>query len=174
MSQKGNQTESKHYPIYVRRGLGDCSYIILKFSLPPLDFFFSPSLSFIPLYTPPPSFHIILHLAGTRTFCQSFIMKLIILFLLGLGWLTNAAYIPAMSTNVTGIESRDVSGFRSVAYFVNWVSTSTEVDAYCGSTGATNNIKTLLIMNPIRLSTDATSNLRICQPRSSPSMCFPQ
>lgn len=53
-------------------------------------------------------------------------MKPIIPFLLGLGWLTNAAYIPAMSTNVTGIESRDVSGFRSVAYFVNWVSTSTE------------------------------------------------
>ncbi|KAJ5971643.1 Glycoside hydrolase superfamily [Penicillium vulpinum] len=47
-------------------------------------------------------------------------MKLAIPYLLGLSWLANAAYIPALSTNSTGIESRDVSGYRSVAYYVNW------------------------------------------------------
>ncbi|KAJ5476812.1 Glycoside hydrolasesuperfamily [Penicillium sp. IBT 31633x] len=47
-------------------------------------------------------------------------MHLVIPFLLGLSWLANAAYIPAMSTNSTGIVSRDVGGYRSVAYYVNW------------------------------------------------------
>lgn len=49
-------------------------------------------------------------------------MRFFIPFLLGLSWLANAAYIPALSTNSTGIVSRDVGGYRSVAYYVNWVS----------------------------------------------------
>ena len=49
-------------------------------------------------------------------------MQLFIPFLLGLSWLANAAYIPALSTNSTEIASRDVGGYRSVAYYVNWVS----------------------------------------------------
>ncbi|KAJ5260917.1 Glycoside hydrolase superfamily [Penicillium chrysogenum] len=47
-------------------------------------------------------------------------MQLFIPFLLGLSWLANAAYIPALSTNSTEIASRDVGGYRSVAYYVNW------------------------------------------------------
>ncbi|KGO48069.1 Glycoside hydrolase, superfamily [Penicillium expansum] len=47
-------------------------------------------------------------------------MRFFIPFLLGLSWLANAAYIPALSTNSTGIVSRDVGGYRSVAYYVNW------------------------------------------------------
>ncbi|KAJ5374531.1 Glycoside hydrolase superfamily [Penicillium concentricum] len=47
-------------------------------------------------------------------------MHFVIPFLLGLSWLAEAAYIPAMSTNTTGIVSRDVGGYRSVAYYVNW------------------------------------------------------
>jgi hypothetical protein len=54
-------------------------------------------------------------------------MQLVIPFLLGLSWLTNAAYIPALSSNTTEIVSRDVGGFRSVAYFVNWVSERNEI-----------------------------------------------
>ena len=53
---------------------------------------------------------------------HSFIMQIVIPFLLGLSWLANAAYIPALSTNSTGMVSRDVGGYRSVAYYVNWVS----------------------------------------------------
>lgn len=49
-------------------------------------------------------------------------MQFVISFLLGLSWLANAAYIPALSTNSTEIVSRDVGGYRSVAYYVNWVS----------------------------------------------------
>lgn len=49
-------------------------------------------------------------------------MQFVIPFLLGLSWLANAAYIPALSTNTSEIESRDVGGYRSVAYYVNWVS----------------------------------------------------
>jgi hypothetical protein len=49
-------------------------------------------------------------------------MQFFIPFLLGLSWLANAAYIPALSTNSTEIASRDVGGYRSVAYYVNWVS----------------------------------------------------
>ncbi|KGO74267.1 Glycoside hydrolase, superfamily [Penicillium italicum] len=47
-------------------------------------------------------------------------MQFAIPFLLGLSWLANAAYIPVLSTNSTGIESRDAGGYRSVAYYVNW------------------------------------------------------
>lgn len=49
-------------------------------------------------------------------------MQFVIPFLLGLSWLASAAYIPALSTNSTEIVSRDVGGYRSVAYYVNWVS----------------------------------------------------
>ena len=49
-------------------------------------------------------------------------MQFSIPFLVGLSWLAKAAYIPALSTNSTEIESRDVGGYRSVAYYVNWVS----------------------------------------------------
>ncbi|KAJ5138300.1 Glycoside hydrolase superfamily [Penicillium bovifimosum] len=47
-------------------------------------------------------------------------MQLAIPFLLGLSWLAKAAYIPVLSSNSTEIVSRDVGGYRSVAYFVNW------------------------------------------------------
>jgi chitinase len=49
-------------------------------------------------------------------------MQFLIPFLLGLSWLANAAYIPVLSTNTTELVPRDAGGFRSVAYYVNWVS----------------------------------------------------
>ncbi|KAF9248495.1 CAZyme family GH18 [Penicillium roqueforti] len=47
-------------------------------------------------------------------------MQFVIPFLLGLSWLANAAYIPALRTKSTEIVSRDAGEYRSVAYFVNW------------------------------------------------------
>lgn len=49
-------------------------------------------------------------------------MQFVIPFLLGLSWLANAAYIPALRTKSTEIVSRDAGEYHSVAYFVNWVS----------------------------------------------------
>ena len=52
-------------------------------------------------------------------------MQFFIFLLAGLSWLANAASIPTLRSNITEIESRDVgdvNGYRSVAYFVNWVS----------------------------------------------------
>ncbi|CAG7983063.1 unnamed protein product [Penicillium nalgiovense] len=58
-------------------------------------------------------------------------MQFFIPFLLGLSWLANAAYIPALSTNSTEIASRDVGGYRSVAYYVNWVRSSRRATDSC-------------------------------------------
>lgn len=44
---------------------------------------------------------------------------------LGLGWLANAAVTHSPSTNATEAGARDAAtGYRSVAYFVNWVGTN--------------------------------------------------
>jgi chitinase len=52
-------------------------------------------------------------------------MHFVLPFLLGLAWLANAAYIPSLTKiNATDIAARDVTGYHSVAYFVNWVCVS--------------------------------------------------
>ena len=50
-------------------------------------------------------------------------MKLALSTILGLGWLANAAVIPSRDINASvDLEARDsATGYRSVAYFVNWV-----------------------------------------------------
>lgn len=104
---------------------------------------------------------------------HSFIMHFVIPFLLGLSWLANAAYIPALSTNSTEIVSRDVGGYRSVAYYVNWVcSDHTEMSII--SLDKTRDIQHVIIRTPkigihanirvFRLSTVVTSNPRISPP----------
>lgn len=48
-------------------------------------------------------------------------MRFVLSALLGFACLANAAAIPH-TDNTTELVSRDVAGYRSVAYFVNWVS----------------------------------------------------
>ncbi|KAJ6019367.1 hypothetical protein N7522_001434 [Penicillium canescens] len=48
-------------------------------------------------------------------------MHFVLPFLLGLAQLANAVYSPSLAKiNATDIATRDVNGYRSVAYFVNW------------------------------------------------------
>ncbi|KAJ5125223.1 Endochitinase B1 [Penicillium atrosanguineum] len=47
-------------------------------------------------------------------------MQLVLPLILGLGWLTNAAAAHPLGSNPTELEARATSGYRSVAYFVNW------------------------------------------------------
>lgn len=50
-------------------------------------------------------------------------MDLVLPLLLCLAWLANAAVIPSPSNATTELEARNsANGYRSVAYFVNWVS----------------------------------------------------
>lgn len=49
-------------------------------------------------------------------------MRFILPFLLSVGWLAGAAVIPSDDTHTTELDARDAGGYRSVAYFVNWVS----------------------------------------------------
>ena len=47
-------------------------------------------------------------------------MLFVLSFLLSLAWLANATYLPSLTkANATDIATRDVNGYRSVAYFVN-------------------------------------------------------
>lgn len=49
-------------------------------------------------------------------------MRLIQLIYLSLGLIANAAVIHSRGSNTTKVETRDAAtGYRSVAYFVNWV-----------------------------------------------------
>ncbi|KAJ9480777.1 hypothetical protein VN97_g12750 [Penicillium thymicola] len=49
-------------------------------------------------------------------------MHFVLPFLLSLVWLANATYIPSLTkANAANIATRDVNGYRSVAYFVNWL-----------------------------------------------------
>lgn len=50
-------------------------------------------------------------------------MRFILPFLLGLRWLVGAAVIPSHDTHTAELDARDAAGYRSVAYFVNWVGT---------------------------------------------------
>jgi chitinase len=50
-------------------------------------------------------------------------MRFILPFLLGLGWFAGAAVIPSHDTHTAELGARDAAGYRSVAYFVNWVCT---------------------------------------------------
>lgn len=50
-------------------------------------------------------------------------MRLVLPFLLSLAWLTSAAVIHSLGSSTTELGARDGgTGYRSVAYFVNWVS----------------------------------------------------
>lgn len=50
-------------------------------------------------------------------------MRFILSALLGLSWLASAATIPFTDKPMNEtLVARDISGYRSVAYFVNWVS----------------------------------------------------
>lgn len=49
-------------------------------------------------------------------------MQLKFSVLLGLSWLADAAVLPSARSVVSDIQSRATSGYRSVAYFVDWVS----------------------------------------------------
>lgn len=50
-------------------------------------------------------------------------MQLVLPSLLCLAWLANAAVIPSLGNDTAELEARNsVNGYRSVAYFVNWVS----------------------------------------------------
>jgi hypothetical protein len=52
-------------------------------------------------------------------------MRFTLPFLLSLGWLVGAAVIPSHETHTAELDARDTTGYRSVAYFVNWVCTMT-------------------------------------------------
>ncbi|KAJ6019852.1 hypothetical protein N7499_003035 [Penicillium canescens] len=48
-------------------------------------------------------------------------MHFVLPYMVGLAWLANATYIPYLTkANTTNFATRDVNGYRSVAYFVNW------------------------------------------------------
>lgn len=48
-------------------------------------------------------------------------MRFELVFFLCLNWLANAAVVPYAANATTDLDTRDGSGYRSVAYFVNWV-----------------------------------------------------
>lgn len=54
--------------------------------------------------------------------CHSLAMHFVLPFMLSLVLLANTTYIPSLTkANTANIATRDVNGYRSVAYFVNWV-----------------------------------------------------